>query len=68
MEFGLPLVVADAVGAAPDLVTPDNGFVFPTAQVDPLAEALETLATRPELRESMGAASRRRVLEFSPRA
>lgn len=67
MEFGLPLVVAEAVGAAPDLVTPDNGFVFPTGESGPLAEALEALATQPELRATMGSASRERVREYSPR-
>ncbi len=67
MEFGLPLVVAEAVGAAPDLVTPGNGFVFPTGEAEPLAEALETLATRPDLRAEMGAASREVVRKYSPR-
>lgn len=66
MEFGLPLVVSDAVGAAPDLVGPGNGFTFPAGQTAPLAKALETLATKPELREAMGSVSRSRIVEYSP--
>lgn len=41
MSFGLPIVVSDQVGAAPDLVVPgETGFVYPIGDVDALARAL----------------------------
>ena len=67
MEFGLPLVVTDAVGAGPDLVHPgENGFIVPSGDAGALAKALEKLIEDPELRTAMGAASRRIVEHFSP--
>jgi glycosyltransferase involved in cell wall biosynthesis len=67
MEFGLPLVVSDAVGAGPDLVNPgENGFVVPAGDEAVLCQALEQLILDPELRQRMGSASRRIVEHFSP--
>ena len=69
MEFGLPLVVSEAVGAEPDLVREgENGFVVPVGDVEALAAALSRLAGEPELRRRMGEASRRIVEGFSPQA
>jgi glycosyltransferase involved in cell wall biosynthesis len=69
MEFGLPLVVSDAVGAGPDLVSEgENGFVFPVGHADVLADRLERLASDPALRARMGAASRRIIERFTPEA
>lgn len=66
MEFGQPLVVSEAVGAGPDLVTPgENGFIVPVGDVDALAEALRQLLD-PVIRQRFGAASRRRIEDFSP--
>lgn len=41
MAFGLPLVVSDQVGAAPDLVEPgETGFIYPSGDVPALTRAL----------------------------
>jgi len=67
MEFGLPLVVTDAVGAGPDLVRPgENGFIVPSGDEGELVKALEKLSNDPGLRTRMGEASRRIVEHFSP--
>lgn len=67
MEFGLPLVVSEAVGAGPDLVSHgENGFVFPVGDVDALAAALELLAQNEALRKKMGQKSRQIIEDFSP--
>lgn len=66
MEFGLPLVVSEAVGAGPDLVRPGvNGFVVPVGDVRALAEDLTRLARDEELRSRMGEASREIVQDFT---
>jgi glycosyltransferase involved in cell wall biosynthesis len=67
MEFGLPLVVTPAVGAAPDLVKDgENGLIVPTGDVDALANALARLVTDSDLRRKMGAASQQRIAAFTP--
>ena len=67
MEFGLPLVVTDRVGAGPDLVHPgENGFVVPSGDEAALVKALEKLIKDPGLRTKMGQASRKIVEHFSP--
>jgi glycosyltransferase involved in cell wall biosynthesis len=67
MEFGLPLVVSEAVGAGPDLVQPgQNGFVFPVGDVSALACILQIILKNEELRLKMGEASRTIVERFSP--
>jgi glycosyltransferase involved in cell wall biosynthesis len=67
MEFGLPLVVTDAVGAGPDLVRPnENGCIVPSGDEGELVKALEKLIHDPGLRTRMGEASRRIVEHFSP--
>ena len=67
MEFGLPLVVSDRVGAGPDLVHhAENGFTIPACDVAALAEILERLGRDEDLRRRMGIASRRIIEGFSP--
>jgi glycosyltransferase involved in cell wall biosynthesis len=69
MEFGLPLVVSEAVGAGPDLVRPgENGVVVPVGDVLALAEAMERLARDETLRKKMGVASQSIIRNFSPTA
>ena len=69
MEFSLPLVVSEAVGAGPDLVrSGGNGFVVPTGDVGALAEALSSLALEESKRRAMGRVSREMIAEFSPEA
>ncbi len=68
MEFGLPVVVSEAVGAGPDLVRHgENGLIVPVADAAALEDALRTLVLDPAARASMGAASRRIIERFSPR-
>jgi glycosyltransferase involved in cell wall biosynthesis len=67
MEFGLPLVVSEAVGAGPDLVREgENGYVVPVGSVDLLAVRLRQLVEDANLRERMGTRSRQLVQDFSP--
>ncbi len=67
MEFGLPLVVSNAVGAGPDLVREGkNGFVFPAGNVDALSEILSILIRDEPLRARMGKSSMKIIEEYSP--
>lgn len=67
MEFGLPLVVSDVVGAGPDLVRHgENGFVVPVGDKSALAKVLENLARDETLRHRMGQASRSIIQAFTP--
>jgi len=59
MAAGLPVVVSDDVGAAPDLVEgKGTGFVYPAGDVGQLAMVLERLLQSPDMREHMGRAAR----------
>lgn len=61
MNAGKPVVVTDEAGCGPDLVHPgENGFIYPTGDVEQLAEHLVTLIAGAALRERMG----RRSLEI----
>ncbi len=63
LAAGLP-VVATRVGGLPDVVSDgEDGFLVEVGAVDALAERLQRLAADPALRERMGAAGRRRVLQ-----
>lgn len=69
MEFGLPLVVSEAVGAGADLVRPgENGFVFPVGKSDKLAEILQLLVRDESLRKRMGEKSKEIIRDFTPEA
>jgi glycosyltransferase involved in cell wall biosynthesis len=66
MNFGLPVVVSDRVGCAPDLVHDgENGFVFPRDDGAALTLALERLVGEPALRRRFGERSRAIVGEYS---
>lgn len=55
LNFGLPVVVSDAVGSARDLVEPGrSGFLFPADDTTAFASALSTLIGDVDLRRSMG--------------
>lgn len=59
MASGLPVVVSDDVGAAPDLVANTGaGFVYPCGDIGALATCLEKLLNDPALRKSMGSSAR----------
>jgi glycosyltransferase involved in cell wall biosynthesis len=56
-------VVATRVGGVPDVVREgEDGFLVDPGDVQALADALETLARDPALRERLGAAGRERVI------
>lgn len=69
MEFGLPLVVSNVVGAAADLVEPNgNGFVVAPDDGNALAGALEALVRDNEQRARMGKRSREIISQYTPEA
>jgi glycosyltransferase involved in cell wall biosynthesis len=58
MNAGRAVIVSDHVGAGVDLVlNGKNGYVFPVADVNKLATALEQVLNTPETTTSMGRAS-----------
>jgi glycosyltransferase involved in cell wall biosynthesis len=65
MNFALPIVASEVVGAVPDLVGEDNGCVFPTGDVDALVRCLRPLVDDPVRRARMGASSLERVRRWS---
>jgi glycosyltransferase involved in cell wall biosynthesis len=67
MEFGLPIVVSEAVGAGPDLAPRgENGFVVPIGDHQELSQALIRLDQDRAMRARMGQASREIITRFSP--
>lgn len=55
MNFGLPIITTDQVGAGYDLVKDGgNGFVYPVGDIEKLASCLLKLFQNPELKERMG--------------
>jgi glycosyltransferase involved in cell wall biosynthesis len=66
MNFGLPVIVSNKVGCAPDLVHEGvNGFVVSADDPGKLAERLEALVGSRELRGEFGAASLELVSRFT---
>lgn len=65
MNFGLPIVASDQVGAAPDLVcSGDNGFTYQVGNIPELVQHLAALAVTSPLRRAMGNRSHRRILDW----
>jgi glycosyltransferase involved in cell wall biosynthesis len=65
MACGLPAVVSDLVGCAPDLVRPhETGMVFRARDPEALAAALRPLLEQPELRTRLGEAARQLVARY----
>lgn len=60
MAMGLP-VVASRVGGIPEEVGDDSGLLVEAEDLDAISEAVLRLAGSPSLRQSLGAAARRRV-------
>jgi glycosyltransferase involved in cell wall biosynthesis len=59
MNFSLPVVLSDRVGAASDLaIEGRSGFVVPHDDIAELAEALGALVSSPTLRRQLGAGAR----------
>ena len=66
MSCGVPAVVSDRVGCAPDLVEEGvTGKVFPFADVDALTRALQHIGANPEEARSMGRRARDKVRDYS---
>ena len=66
MSLGKPVVVSD-VGAMPEMIGADGeepcGLVVAAGEIEPLSEAIRTLAENPALRRRMGDRARARVAE-----
>ena len=68
MSCGLPAVVSDRVGANLDLITPGvTGEVYPSGNVEALANILQRLIADPDRILSMGRAARARMETWSYR-
>jgi glycosyltransferase involved in cell wall biosynthesis len=61
MSLGLPIIASDQCGAVPDLVLPDNGWVFPARNVDALAGILDAAFGDREGLARKAAASRKHI-------
>jgi glycosyltransferase involved in cell wall biosynthesis len=61
MNLGLPIVVSDQVGCAPDLVSPDNGWVFPADDSEALTRILDRALSDPDGLARRGQASSARI-------
>jgi glycosyltransferase involved in cell wall biosynthesis len=66
MASGVPAIVSDAVGCAPDLIVPGmTGWTYPAGDVEALAAALGRLVADPGASERMGAAAAAHVAGYS---
>ena len=63
MERARPVLAAEIGGLGELVVDGETGLLVPTAEAEPLAAALVTLASDPALRRAMGEAGRARALE-----
>jgi glycosyltransferase involved in cell wall biosynthesis len=69
LAAGLPIVTSDAVGAGIDLVENwSNGLRVPANDADALYDAMETIASNPELRFKWGERSRKVAGDLTPEA
>jgi glycosyltransferase involved in cell wall biosynthesis len=68
MEFGLPVVASDVGGLSEILTHRRTGILVPPGSPERLAETLEELWRKPELRRALGVAAQREYQErFTPR-
>ncbi len=70
MACGVPAIVSDEVGCAPDLIVDgQTGFTYACGSVPALAECLMRMASgTPEARRAMGRHATERVAGFTPQA
>lgn len=55
MNLALPLILSDAIGCAADLLEQGaNGFIYPTGDINALAEKLRILVNDKQLRDAAG--------------
>ena len=64
MMVGLPVIATDIRGSREQVVTGVTGLLVPAANKEALAGAIQKLSADTMLRSRMGAAGRRRALEF----
>jgi glycosyltransferase involved in cell wall biosynthesis len=66
MASGLPAIVSDAVGCAPDLIIPGvTGYSYPAGDRRALADALRRVVADPPAARAMGAAASGHVAGYS---
>lgn len=65
MACGLPVIASDKCGGAIDLITTENGLIFPHNDHTPVVHFLNKCLARPELLKKMGQASAKRIEKFS---
>jgi glycosyltransferase involved in cell wall biosynthesis len=66
MASGLPAIVSDAVGCAPDLIIPGvTGYSYPAGDRRALADALRRVVADPPAARAMGVAARGHVAGYS---
>ena len=66
MACGLPVIVSDRVGCAPDLVEEGlTGAVYPCGDINALAVKLQAFASDPENLVQMGEQARQRIKDYS---
>jgi glycosyltransferase involved in cell wall biosynthesis len=66
MACGLPALVSDRVGCAPDLIVPgESGQIFPFGDEHALARALVELSSDRAILEQMGRSARKHVSQYS---
>ena len=61
---GLPVIATDIRGSREEVVMGETGLLVPAANKEALAGAIQELSADTMLRSRMGAAGRRRALEF----
>lgn len=68
MASGLPVLVSNRCGCAPDLVVNGlNGFTFDPSDIEAIAQVMKSMATLPENeRKVMGSESRRIISQWGP--
>jgi glycosyltransferase involved in cell wall biosynthesis len=60
--MGLPVITTDAIGCIDSVVDSETGFIVPVMNVEKMKEKMEVLLNDSEMRRSMGAHARERVL------
>jgi glycosyltransferase involved in cell wall biosynthesis len=65
MNAGKPVIVSDVAGCAPDLVSENNGWLFPAGDRSALTETLREALQNPERLRSMGQHSLDRIQRYS---
>ena len=69
MACGLPIIVTSVAGCSLDLVEDGwNGYVVPPRDPGRLSAAINSLVSRDDLGQKMGAHSLERIQNFSPEA